>query len=55
MKSGHILNCNFTNNNASARGGAIEFESNGAVENCNFTNNYAIYAGQNTTAVQFTS
>ena len=37
-------NCNFTNNSASNRGGAIYFSSSGSthtVTNCNFTNNQA--------------
>ena len=41
MPSGSVENCNFTNNTASYRGGAVYFLNQGNVTNCNFTNNKA--------------
>ena len=45
MDSGSIKNCNFTNNTASQRTGAVCFDSFGTVENCNFVNNTAFLWG----------
>ena len=43
--SGTVTNCNFTNNTAYVRGGAIYFENSGNVTNCNFTDNIASIGG----------
>ncbi|SDA42567.1 polymorphic outer membrane protein repeat-containing protein [Methanobrevibacter millerae] len=41
MSAGSIENCNFINNSASYRSGAVFFSDDGEVTNCNFINNSA--------------
>ena len=43
--SGTVSNCNFTDNTASSRGGAVYFDGTGTVTNCNFTDNSASSRG----------
>ncbi|WP_298502701.1 Ig-like domain repeat protein [uncultured Methanobrevibacter sp.] len=43
--SGTVSNCNFTDNTASSRGGAVYFDGTGTVSNCNFTDNTASSGG----------
>ena len=45
MSSGSVSNCNFTNNTASQRGGAVCFVSTCNVTNCNFVENSASRGG----------
>lgn len=42
--NGTLINCNFTNNNASSAGGAVLWNgNNGIIENCGFKNNSVTY------------
>ena len=42
--NGTLINCNFTNNNASSAGGAVLWNGcNAVIENCNFKNNSVTY------------